>query len=106
MTALQADKDLLLMDPSHGLQRAIRRLRAADVKGDAGEGIWQAAFSGTLEMLRDMGDMRDHVSFLFRTGQFQTGAGGIIDSFVDLMIMLQEFRLLLDRAYCVELDPR
>ena len=104
--ALQADKDLLLMDPSHGFERATRRLRAVDFEGEGGEGIWQAAFSGTLEILRDMTDMRDDVSFLFRSGQFQTGAGGIIDSFVDLMIMLQEFRLLLDRAYCVELDPR
>ena len=28
-----------------------------------------------------------------------------MDNFLDLMIMLQDFRLLLDRAYCVELDP-
>jgi hypothetical protein len=101
--ALQADKDLLHMDMSHAFKKATRWLRALHFET---EGIWQAALHSTFEFLRDVVGDGEPVSFLFRSGQFQTGAGGIMDSFLDLMLILQDFRLLLDRAYCSELDPR
>lgn len=104
--ALQADKDLLLMDVSRSVDKISRRLRAVNFDDSMGEGIWQAAVGSTFDILRDMAGMNDPVSFLFRGGQFQTGGGGLMDDFLDLMIMLQDFRLLLDRAYCPELDPR
>ncbi|KFZ09362.1 hypothetical protein V502_08808 [Pseudogymnoascus sp. VKM F-4520 (FW-2644)] len=104
--ALQADKDLLLMDDSRSLDKISRRLRAVNFDDSMGEGIWQAALGSTFDILRNMAGLNDAVSFLFRGGQFQTGGGGLMDDFLDLMIMLQDFRLLLDRAYCPELDPR
>jgi large subunit ribosomal protein L40e len=42
---------------------------------------------------------------IFRGGQFQTGGGGIVDSFLDLMVILQGFRIFLERVYCKEMDP-
>lgn len=104
--ALQADKDLLLIDVSRSFDKMSRRLRAINFDDSMGEGIWQAALGSTFDILRNMAGMNDPVSFLFRCGQFQTGGGGLMDDFLDLMIMLQNFRLLLDRAYCPELDPR
>jgi ubiquitin len=104
--ALQADKDLLLMDASRSFDKMSRRLRAVNFDDSMGEGIWQAALGSTFDILRNMAGLDDPVSFLFRGGQFQTGGGGLVDDFLDLMIMLQDFRLLLDQAYCPELDPR
>lgn len=104
--ALQADKDLLLMDVSRSFDKMSRRLRPVNFDDSMGEGIWQAALGSTFDTLRNMAGLDDPVSFLFRGGQFQTGGGGLMDDFLDLMIMLQDFRLLLDQAYCPELDPR
>ncbi|OQV03704.1 hypothetical protein CLAIMM_08718 [Cladophialophora immunda] len=42
---------------------------------------------------------------IFRAGQFQTGGGGMVDSFLDLMAILQGFRTFLDRCHCLEMDP-
>jgi ubiquitin len=101
--ALEAEKDLLLLDPSHTLGKFSRRLRAWN---SPGVGIGIASARSLMTMFKELAGMGDSVSFLHRSGQFQTGAGGIMDEFSDLMIMLQEFRILLDRAYCPELDPR
>ena len=50
--------------------------------------------------------MVNPVLAVYRSGQFQTGAGGIVDRFDQLLYLLQIFRTHLDRAYCAELDPR
>ena len=99
---LEADKDLLLMDISHAFRKVSRRLRAVSSQTP---GIFEAALSSTMEVFRKVLDTEDPVSFLHRSGQFQTGGGGVMDHYSDLMIMLQDFRMLLDQAYCPELDP-
>jgi ubiquitin len=40
-----------------------------------------------------------------RNGQFQTGAGGVVDKLDDLFFVLQTFRTHIDRAYCSAFDP-
>ncbi|KAF2186491.1 hypothetical protein K469DRAFT_686891 [Zopfia rhizophila CBS 207.26] len=59
-----------------------------------------------MTVLKEIVGMGDSVPFIHRSGQFQTDAGGVMDEFTDLTIMLQGFQMLPDRAYCPKVDPR
>lgn len=100
--ALEADKDLLLMDISRVFRKVTRRLRKVDSQAI---GIREAAVSSAFDLLKEGIGMGDPVSLIYRSGQFQTGGGGIVDDFLDLMLILQGFRTLVDRAYSPDLDP-
>lgn len=58
-----------------------------------------AQFQGMLHLVKPF----KHID---RAGQFQTGAGGVVDRIQDLFFTLQTFRTHLDRAYCSTFDPR
>jgi hypothetical protein len=101
--AQEADKDLLSFNWFRSLERPRFRLFASSHPNSA-----QLRVAVMMDKFRDLKDMvvgpkamRD----IFRAGQFQTGGGGIVDKFLDLMVILQGFRTFLDRVYCDEMDP-
>jgi hypothetical protein len=100
--AQDSDHDVLLSEPLHALGKTDRRLRAFR---SPAVGVSAVAIRDMVTVMKDLAGMGDQVSFIHRSGQFQTGGGGIVDEFSDLMLILQDFQTLLDHAYCPELDP-
>jgi hypothetical protein len=91
--AEEADNDLSATDRS-----AVRDMCRIDTK--------EISLNTASRMMGNLAGMMDPVRAVYRSGQFQTGAGGIVDRLADLLHLLQTFRTHLDRAYCAELDPR
>jgi hypothetical protein len=99
--AQQADKDLLGFRFSER-HRNLRAIMSSDSKTT---GLPEAHIR---DLFTEMGTMiagPKAMGDIFRAGQFQTGGGGMINKFTDLMFLLQDFRTFLDRAYCEEMDP-
>ncbi|KAN0071219.1 hypothetical protein V8E54_010650 [Elaphomyces granulatus] len=90
--AQQADKDLL------GFRLSERHMRAIENAATGSSGLSEATSYDLITNFKEID--------IFRTGQFQTGGGGMINKFTDLMHLLQDFRTFLDRAYCDEMDPQ
>jgi ubiquitin len=79
----------------------MRRLKYADI------GQSKAIIRAWMTSLRETVGMRkpSEVHLLHRSSQYQTGAGGIFDTFLQLILALQDFRTLLDRVNFPGLDP-
>lgn len=100
--AQEADKDLLGYNWARSLERSKKFLTDSQPSSlELRAAIMIEPFRALKDIVRGPRAMRD----LFRSGQFQTGGGGMVDHFVDLMAILQSFRTFLDRAYCEEMDP-
>ena len=79
----------------------LRRLRYANV------GQFLGVFRSVMDNTRDQLQVRKpaEVHLLLRSGQFQTGAGGIFDTYLELVLALQDFRILLDQLTSPAFDP-
>jgi ubiquitin len=98
--AQQADKDLLGFRFSER-HRSLKTLISSD---STNIGLAEAHIRDFFTDMRTIIDGPKAMNDIFRTGQFQTGGGGMINKFTDLMFLLQDFRTFLDRAYCEEMD--
>ena len=79
----------------------LRRLKHAEI----GQGV--ALVRAVMTNLREHAGMiaPAEIPLLHRSGQYQTGAGGVFDTFLELALALQDFRTLLDRVNFTGLDP-
>ena len=79
----------------------LRRLEHAEI----GQGV--ALVRAVMKNLREHVGMiaPAEIPLLYRSGQYQTGAGGVFDTFLELALALQDFRTLLDRVNFTGLDP-
>jgi hypothetical protein len=100
--AEQADKDLLgfrFSERHTGLGQLLQ-------VHPRSSGLQEAGFRHLLRDFRDMANGPSAMRDIFRTGQFRTGGGGMVNRWLDLMFLLQDFRTFLDRVYCNDIDPR
>ena len=100
--ANDAENDSLPGNPVHFRSKDRRRVKAWD---PANPGLGLLAFNASIKRMWNVVGASYTVSLISQSGQFQTGFGGVVDDFADLMLILQDFRRLLDRTYCTEIDP-
>lgn len=99
--AQEADKHLLGHNWAHRKERLKFIIDSKPSSSGLQAAITLEEYTVLSEFVKGPGVMRG----IYRSSQFQTGGGGMVDHFVDLMATLQSFRIFLDRAYCEEMDP-
>jgi len=102
--AQSSENDVLQLQPLRMITKSSANMRRLSYANDGQINAILTSFFATFR--RTFGiESEEEVRLLWRGGQFQTGGGGVFDTLLELVLALQDFRILLDRVVFPDLDP-